>query len=407
MNILIPTHHFTDNPKSGLHTEIWNYTKHLAEIGHHLFVVATHTDLQNETLSSLKQNHIHLYHLRSIPTHGFGPSEALLTFLFSFLLQLKHRFHWIIIIDATKTPFSRFKPGVKLACRLLRPPDQDTQQILSGSDWSYDRRHKDSEENWQDRVIPISYRLLGFFTNQIWSNIFPIQRVGQNADLLLCQNQATLKYYRSQDFQNLHYLPNGVENYRLDKIPNPKPTPKKPFTFLFIGRIAKRKGIFYLLEAFKKLNQSHPQTKLIVIGKGSHLLTRKFKKQAGQLLKQNIILKGELDRYQTIRLLKSCHIVVSPEIFATLPNVVLEALYCQKPVIGPLHGGVSDIIQDGVNGFLVDPRNIKDLQQKMEYYLLHPRKAKLMATRGQRLIKSQFTWSKIIKSLDQALKDHL
>jgi len=404
MNILIPTHVFTDDPKSGLHTEIWNITKHLAELGNQIFVVTAYLELHSETKDSLKKKNIYIYHGHSIITHNLGPPEAFLTFIISLILRLKYHFDWIYITDTAKTPFSYFKLGANLACRVLCPQTQKIKKIFKGSDWSYDRRRKDEEEGWEQRSIPILYRVLGLLANSVWFKIFPVQEVAKNCNLLVCQGSKTLKYYSSIGYNNAINIPNGIEDYRFD-VSVKKVKNKNKYVYLFVGRIAKRKGIFYLLKAFKKLHRKHPNTQLWIIGKGSNNLINQLIKQSGTLYQKDIIWLGEKNRHDIIKYFKSCNVVVDPGVFAGFSTPVLEGMYCKKPVIAPKYGGSSDLIVNEVNGFIIDSRNTNNLRDKMEYYYQHPKKAAVMAERGYRLVKQKYTWKKIAITLAQAFKD--
>ena len=68
--------------------------------------------------------------------------------------------------------------------------------------------------------------------------------------------------------------------------------------------------------------------------------------------------------------MSGCDIFVLPSWDEAFGVVYLEAMSFQKPVIGTIGQGISDIIIDGENGFLVPPRNIAELQKKIEYLIL-------------------------------------
>lgn len=402
MKILLPVHEFTDDPKSGLHNEIWSIATNLAKKGNEVFIVSTHTDLKETSTAELKKNNIFLYDLKSIPTHGLGPQESLLVFMASLFLRLKYRFDWIFVLDSVHTPFAYWKLGAKLACRALSPQTEEVQKRVKSPDWEYDRSRKNEEEGWEDRFIPLRYRMLGFFTYSIWLRFFSQKPLAVNCDILFCQGKDTLRYYEQKRKRNVIYLPNGIDgeffNRKINKIVN-----KKGFVFLFIGRIARRKGVFYLIDAFKKLNKKYPNTELWIIGKGSTALTKQAKSISGKLLNTNIFFHGEKRRKELVRYIKSCDVVVDSEIYATFSNVCLEALYCGKPVIAPKHGGTKDFVVEGRNGFLIDSTKVSKLIEKMEYFYTHPQKLKKMGEAGHRLIKKNYQWTDVVAEIEKEL----
>lgn len=395
MNILMPVHVFTDDPKSGLHTVIWNTAKHLAAKGNKIYIITTFLELYHETKASLKQKNIYLYKVYNFEVHNLGPAEALMTFIFSGLLRLFTKFDWIYIIDTSKTPFSTFKLGAKLACRILTPPTPEREKIYQGSDWSYDRQHKDFEEEWEKRKLPFSYRLIRFLAINIWFKIFPVKQVGENADLLFCQGQETLSYYKKLGYHNVFYLPNGIEDYRFDNYQGDLIKTNNRFIYLFIGRIVKRKGIFYLLAAFKELAKKYSDIDLWIVGKGSKELTDLFKKETGELLDRRIFLFGELNREEIVKYLKSVNVIIDSSVISSFSSTILEGLYCKKPVIGPAYGGNQDFVKDGSSGFLVDVTNLEVLKEKMEFYYCKRSEAEEMAQRGYEFVKNNLTWSKV------------
>lgn len=393
MKILLPVHHFTDNPKSGLLTVIWNTAKYLAEGGHQVYVIAGIVVLSSESVSTLKSRGIHVYDIFHFQTHNLDKAEAFSIFCFSSLLRLFKKFDWIYVIDSSATPFSKFKLGSRLACRIISPVTDEASAIIQGPDWSYDRAHKDYEEGWEQRGVPFLYKIARLLATKIWFPIFPT-RVGENADILFCQGRELEEFYHSHSQARVVYLPNGVESYRFDM--DKAASSHAGYFYTFIGRIAKRKGILYLIEAFKKLANRHNDVYLNIIGRGSENMYREVEKLSGQLLKDGrITLLGEQDRESTVHIMQNSDVIVDPMLYAGFSTVVLEGLYCQKAVIAPRYGGTKDFIRDGENGFLVYSKNIEELFERMEFYYINKERGRDMAKCGYEYVKNNLTWSAV------------
>lgn len=121
---------------------------------------------------------------------------------------------------------------------------------------------------------------------------------------------------------------------------------------LFTGRLVPRKGVEHLLAAWKDVSPDFPDARLAVLGEGP-------------LLPDLVALAEKLGIAGTVRFegrvddvpvrLRSADIFVLPSLQEGMPNSLLEAMASGLPVIATRIGGVSDLVEDGVNGRLVEP----------------------------------------------------
>lgn len=135
---------------------------------------------------------------------------------------------------------------------------------------------------------------------------------------------------------------------------------------LYAGRLELEKGLPHLLQAMAKLPAS---TRLKVAGDGS--LTQQYMVLAQQLGLSNRV---EFLGWQSPEALKALYrhatMLVMPSIMPEpFGKVGIEALYNGKPVVAFNVGGIPDWLQDGVNGFLVEPANSHQLAQKIDQLL--------------------------------------
>lgn len=400
MNILFPIHHFTDDPKSGIETGMWNFPKHLALKGHKVFVVATSVNLVNETKKTLKEKNIFLYQIYNYKTHGVGYTEAFMTFVFSAFLRVFYKFDWIFIVDEASTPFSRFKFGAKLASRILTPRNKEMVNFFNSGDWLYDRQRKDVGEGVDSTRDHLIYRISRFISIKIWYKFFPVKEIGENSDILFCEGKNTLNYYKKEKNKNAVYLPLGIEKERFDGYKGDIPRNKDEFIFIFVGsRIIKSKGIYYLIESFKNLNKIYPDTRLWLIGDAFG----EYKEKLINGIKgfeDKIDLLGKQPRESIVRYMKSCDAVVDPMVWANFSSVSLEALYCKKPLITPLLGNSKDFVEDGVSGFLVDSRDVVLMAEKMKYFYLNRDESRKMGEEGFKFVNNYLTWDKVVKIVE-------
>ena len=139
---------------------------------------------------------------------------------------------------------------------------------------------------------------------------------------------------------------------------------------LYIGRLIKVKGIIYLLEAMEKL--THPDAVLLVAGEGQE------KAYLEQYVKERNLPVRFLDAVNgkaKAEILKIADVFVLPSIILPsgrqegLPVSILEAISAGVPVVASDVGGVSEVIRDGITGFIVSPANPDELSTRLAQIL--------------------------------------
>jgi glycosyltransferase involved in cell wall biosynthesis len=140
-------------------------------------------------------------------------------------------------------------------------------------------------------------------------------------------------------------------------------------TLVSVGSLTKQKGYPYLLEAAAKLKEPYPHFIWLVLGEGSE--RKVLEEKATALgLRDDVRFLGMKDN--VIDYLRAADIFVLASLWEGLPNVVLEAMACELPVVATEVGGVRELIEDGVNGFLVPPKDAGALAQKIRYVIELP-----------------------------------
>lgn len=133
---------------------------------------------------------------------------------------------------------------------------------------------------------------------------------------------------------------------------------------LFVGRLVEIKGIEYLIKGIKGLN-----IKLIIIGNGP--LKNKLE-QVAKEQNSDIEFWGNRNHDELCKIYASANILVVPSIIDSngaqegLPTVILEGMASGLPIIATNTGGISDIVKDGINGFLVPEKSSDAIKEKIE-----------------------------------------
>jgi glycosyltransferase involved in cell wall biosynthesis len=168
---------------------------------------------------------------------------------------------------------------------------------------------------------------------------------------------------------------------------------------VFSGRVEVSKGIFILLEALKNL-----QVKLFVAGEGSALLEAK-KFVIDRRLSEKVEFLGKLTFDNLKNYYKEADILVVPSLRVEgFPMSIIEGMSYSLPVIASKIGGNSDAIVDSKTGFLIEPGDVKDLEEKLDYFNKYPEKIKEFGINARNLVIQRFSIKGMIKEYQEVIK---
>lgn len=133
-------------------------------------------------------------------------------------------------------------------------------------------------------------------------------------------------------------------------------------TLLFVGQLINGKGLDALLKSMPKINEEY---NLVIVGEGKQ--EEYFKHFAKELkIEDRVSFVGKLSHDELVEYYKKAYCLVVPSCTPETFNLVgIEAQKVGVPVIATDVGGISQWLKDDVNGLLVEPNNIKDLQDKI------------------------------------------
>ena len=185
-----------------------------------------------------------------------------------------------------------------------------------------------------------------------------------------CDLLVTLTHDDAVDWEkwnkNTYVIPNPVTLY-----PEEIKEPSDNNRIIFVGRLNQQKGIDYLIDAFNLIAHECPKWEIEIFGSGDLEVTLNEKIKTLRLEDRIIINPPTNHIYDEY--MDSQFYVMSSR-YEGFPLVLLEALSCGLPCVSfRCIYGPEDIIEDGINGLLVQDRNIEDLAQKMLWMCNHPR----------------------------------
>ncbi|MFZ5447689.1 MAG: glycosyltransferase family 4 protein [Thermodesulfobacteriota bacterium] len=207
------------------------------------------------------------------------------------------------------------------------------------------------------------------------------------------------------------FLEQGIPEGKLIQNPygvnltNFYPSPKQDqiFRVVHCGNLSLRKGVHYLLQAFRELNL--PNAELWLIGDITPEISPFLKKFASP----RIILKGTFPERELHRQLSQGSVFCLASIEEGLAMVQAMAMACGLPVVITTQTGGEDIVRNGVDGFIVPIRDVEALKEKILYFYENEEARRTMGTSALNRVKQGFTWkdygSRMIEHYHKILTD--
>ena len=172
------------------------------------------------------------------------------------------------------------------------------------------------------------------------------------------------------------------------------------FTFLFVGRIVKDKGINELVGAFKKLYSEYPDIRLILVGPYEDNLDPISQESRDAISAyDDIVAVGKKMGEELLAYYAAADCFVMPSYREGFPNTVLEAGAMGLASIVTDINGSREIIVDGENGMIVPPQNEERLYQAMKVMLTSQADREKLAGKARKMIADRFEQSFVRKCL--------
>lgn len=175
----------------------------------------------------------------------------------------------------------------------------------------------------------------------------------------------------------------------------------KKVHFAFIGRVMKEKGIEQYLEAAKWIHERYPDTVFHVCG----ICDKKYMSIINDLNDEGLIVyHGLVKEMKEIYSMISC--TIHPSFYPEgLSNVLLESCASGRPIITTDRSGCKEVVDDGVNGFLIKQKDSIDLQEKIEKFLsLSVDERMKMGQKGREKVEREFDRNIVVRKYLEEVK---
>jgi colanic acid/amylovoran biosynthesis glycosyltransferase len=189
-----------------------------------------------------------------------------------------------------------------------------------------------------------------------------------------CRSQAML-FSSTEEWNKLHIVHCGIDLNRYQPVTHQAGQKR----LLYIGRLSAAKGVPILLQAIAAITPQHPDIQLTIVGDGPD--RQMLDLQATELgIRDRLSFVGYQSQDAVCGYLQACDIFVLPSFAEGLPVVLMEAMATGIPVITTAIAAISELVEDGINGYLVPPGAVKPLAHRLDQLLSD---AQLRQTLGQ------------------------
>ncbi len=181
------------------------------------------------------------------------------------------------------------------------------------------------------------------------------------------------------------------ENGNIKILYNPtviKPTAIGNKNVLFMGRLGERKGVYDIIEAAKYVESD---AIFHLYGDG------KIEKPTGD----NVKIHGWVSGEKKDEVFKNAAMLILPSYSEGLPISILEGMACGLPIIATPVGGIPEAVENGINGFLIEPGDCKALSEKIDLLLKDKELREKMGTESKKTAKEKFDVKIVLKNLGE------
>ncbi|RJS86300.1 glycosyltransferase family 1 protein [Methanophagales archaeon] len=247
---------------------------------------------------------------------------------------------------------------------------------------------------WQFKLHNIQNKIADLKQYLWFLPLIPLEKmslIGVDKIITLTEDhKKAIVKYDHVDSEKIVVIPNGIDIPENTKaISDAEPVPihgnSEEFIYLFVGRAEKEKGIRELIKAFNLLECNGK--KLVIVGWVSEKIKHLYRRN-------NILFTGYIsDRATLGSIYQNSDVFVLPTHWEGQSMAVLEAMSYGLPVIASDIPGMSSLIENEKNGFLVPPRDVEKLAEKME--LITKVDYKKMGEYSREKAEREFSWDKV------------
>jgi glycosyltransferase involved in cell wall biosynthesis len=217
-----------------------------------------------------------------------------------------------------------------------------------------------------------------FYHSRLWPGRLLIRRgIGLSHHLIAVSEMWKERLWRLWPQASVCVVPHGIKTDQFKKARGSNGSSPR---LLFVGAMGRLKGEQDLIRALQNIPDLAPSLRLIMLGNGSETVKPLLRAAKLDRLVEHI---GPVAMDQRADFYKRADLFVLPTYAECLPISMLEAMAAGLPVISTTVGGIPDLIEDGVEGYLVAPGDVEALADRIARLIKDPTERRRMGERAR------------------------
>ena len=207
--------------------------------------------------------------------------------------------------------------------------------------------------------------------------------------------------------REIFVIPNGIDLERFENLSRAKARSELQIKetekiILFVGTLRAVKGVKYLIQAMSIMGQNSINARLILVGNGEERqslqgLTKELD------LEEDVTFVGKVPNEEIPQYMIASDVFVLPSLSESFGIVNLEAMACGLPIVATKVGGLPEIIEEGKNGFLVEPKNLEQIAEKVRLLLGDDELRRRISENNKTRVK-EYSWESVVDRLEWVYK---
>lgn len=226
------------------------------------------------------------------------------------------------------------------------------------------------------------------------SNTFVKKRIAKlinSADGIICLSTKWKEFFESNFKPKKIFIVSNIIDY---PVHDASKRIGNKLTFLFLGQIGERKGIFDILSVLIKNKRKYEGKLRLVIG-GNGQVDKLNEIISTNGLQKIVSFVGWISKADKAKWLQKSHVYILPSYNEGLPISILEAMSYGHPIIATSVGGIPEIVKPEKNGILIEPGSLAQIENAIDFFLQNPKKIKSYGGVSRELVKKHLPKSVI------------
>lgn len=243
-------------------------------------------------------------------------------------------------------------------------------------------------------ILTITEKITYFFSSKIYCNSLNLQSVVAS----MTTKPVGVIGNGSVNGVDIEYFKDRLTKDEKNHILKDLGFEKNDFIITFVGRIVKDKGINELVNVFESLSQKYSDVKLLLIGDYKNE-SDPISEKSMQTIKENKAIKYLEFQEDVGKFMSISHLFVLPSYREGLPNVLIEAGSYGIPLVATNINGCNEIIQNNVNGILVNKKDKRDLFNGIEKFIVDTKYHQMIKNNVRESIVSKYNQKYFLNEL--------